>query len=208
MKRFIVGLAITTAIFSWVNTTNAQVLEVQKPAINNNDSVKIIKNDSISLPSQSKGKPELDFPLSKLVLIKYSEEYLPGVIDLEYQDSVGQRLGIEDPSPQVLSVWHKNVVYLTVNKPNGCSSAFCSYSFYNPKGVELMINDKVFTLEEHTSNLAARSWMFTTYTFTDEAKAALQNTDSERVKLRIKIGEGEFVTTPIGKKTIKTWQAV
>lgn len=206
MKHFIIGLAITTTIFSYVNPTKAQVLEVQKPVTN--DSVKIIKNDTIYLPSNSKGKPELDFPLSKLVLIKYSDEYLPGVIDLEYQDRVSQRLGIEDPSPQVLSVWHKNVIYITVNKPSGCVSGICSYFFNNPKGVELMVGDKVFTLEEHTRNLGKDNYLFTTYTFSNEAKAVLQNTDSEHVKLRIKIGDGEFVTTPIGKKTIKAWQAV
>lgn len=119
MKYYIVGVFITTTLLNHVNLANAQVIEVQKPVINNN--FKIIENESIYLPSSSKGKPELNFPLSKLLLIKYSDDYLPGVIDLEYQDSVGQRLGIEDPSPQVLSIWHKAAIYLTLTRHTAVS---------------------------------------------------------------------------------------
>ena len=213
MKRYIFKLVLASTILSCVNPANAQVLEVQKPI--NNTKVNIVESGKIYLPSNSKGKPNLEFPLSKLALIKYDDNYLPGVVDLEYQDTLGQRIGIDKASPQVLSVWHKDVIYLTVNKPYSnseyCSNGVCSYLFAKPTVVELTIGSNVFTLEEHEHNITDyydAHIMFTTYRFSIEVKQALQDADPKRVKLRIKIADGEFVTTSIGEKTIKVWQTI
>lgn len=176
--------------------------------------LKVVDNRDLLLPDVSNGKPEIKVPLSKPVLLHYHDQYIPTVIDLEYQDTLMQRLGVEDPEPQVLSIWGSDFVIISAATPNGKAiNGSVSYAPQNIHNLELKVVDKTFTFE--SNNHLYINANFTTFVLPKEAKEALMSASPDQVSLRIQVYstnassyEQTFVNTPIGKKTIKAWQSL
>lgn len=170
--------------------------------------LKVVEITGLSLPSSFDGRPEIKAPLSEPVLLHYQKQYIPAVIDLEYQDTLMQRLGIEDPDPQVLSIWASDFIVISAVATVGKASS--SYIHQNISNLELKIVDKTFTLESNYS-LYVNAY-FKTFVFSKEVKEALKSASPEQISLRIQVDSSNdgltFINTPIGEKTIKAWQSL